>query len=385
MNSTAQLARDPQAQLPTGPTHVASRSAPPPRTAAEVERNRAFLAAAGRVEFGRYEATLRDIWMAFAYFASLSDARECYGTGEHIAEKARRSGRTVRRHVPALIDRGLIQSDKRKGGRTPSTWSVVLPADVRGLTSVSPDVLGGQDVRAGRTGCPGRADTVSNDIRNREKVQKSTSSSRARVVCKICGNDWPASYGTDCHKCRKNPKLSTWTPADDTPTDEPKACTCGDAYRNAYGGRCVECKGKPSAAQRDALREKHDCRGEDDRVGEDGGVGDNPAVPETETGQPPETRGQRPDSFLPQKQEIPPDGGEPGPNERRFYADFAQWTVGKRPTATHRSDRRRLARAARQELAKLAKGEQADDGHTDNSGDDGKKARGRRDDHVDQG
>ena len=27
MNSTAQLARDPQAQLPTGPTHVASRSA----------------------------------------------------------------------------------------------------------------------------------------------------------------------------------------------------------------------------------------------------------------------------------------------------------------------------------------------------------------------
>ena len=32
MNSTAQLARDPQAHLPTGPTHVASRSA---RTAAQ--------------------------------------------------------------------------------------------------------------------------------------------------------------------------------------------------------------------------------------------------------------------------------------------------------------------------------------------------------------
>ena len=97
MNSTAQPDLDPQAPLPTGLTLVASRSTPPPRTSAEVESNRAFLAAAGRVEFGRYEATLRDIWMAFAYFASLSDARECYGTGEHIAEKARRSGRTVRR------------------------------------------------------------------------------------------------------------------------------------------------------------------------------------------------------------------------------------------------------------------------------------------------
>ena len=269
----------PQQQgLPTGPTHVASRSTPPPRTAAEVESNRAFLAAAGRVEFGRYEATLRDIWMAFAYFASLSDARECYGTGEHIAEKARRSGRTVRRHVPALIDRGLIQSDNRKGGHDPSTWKVVLPADVRvGLTSVSPDVRGGQDVRAGRTGCPGRADTVSDDIRNREKVE-STSSSRARVVCPECRHDWLAedqdgqSYGTKCHNCGHDP--STWTPADDTPadtsadrgkqssttgtiTDEPTACTCGDAYRNAYGRRCLDCDGEPSPAQRDALREKH--------------------------------------------------------------------------------------------------------------------------------
>ena len=40
------------------------------------------------------------------------------------------------------------------------------------------------------------------------------------------------------------------------PRVEPRACTCGDAYRNSYRGRCVECNGSTSAAQRDALQEK---------------------------------------------------------------------------------------------------------------------------------
>ena len=262
----------PQQQgLPTGPTHVASRAPLAPRTPAEVESNRAFLAAAGRVEFGRYEATLERVWMAFVYFASLSDDRLCYATVEHIAEKARRSGRTVRRHVPALMGRGLVQCGARKGGRTPSTWSVVLPADVRGLTPVSPFVRGGQDVLAGRTECPGRADTVSDNIRDREKIQESTSS-RARVVC-LCGNSWPnkAEYGTRCYQCGHDP--STGTPADNEPQgDEPPACTCGDAYHNSYGRRCVNCKGEPSGAQRDALREKDGGVGENEGVGVDRGV-----------------------------------------------------------------------------------------------------------------
>ena len=153
MNSTAQLARDPQEPLPTGPTHVAFRST---RTPAQVESNSAFLSDAGRVEFGRYEATLERVWMAFAYFASLSDGRTCYATVEHIAEKARRSGRTVRRHVPALMARGLVECSARQGGHTPSRWSVVIPADVR----------------AGRTGCPGRADTVSANIRDTGKRER---------------------------------------------------------------------------------------------------------------------------------------------------------------------------------------------------------------------
>ena len=99
-NSSESLAHVPepstqQPGLPTGLTLVASRSTRAARTPAEVESNSAFLSDAGRVEFGRHEATLREIWMVFAYFASLGPERTCYGTGEHITEKARRSGRTV--------------------------------------------------------------------------------------------------------------------------------------------------------------------------------------------------------------------------------------------------------------------------------------------------
>ena len=63
MKSTAQPDLDPQAPLPTGPTHIAFRA---PRTSAQVESNSEFLSDAGRVTFGRYEATLERVWMAFA-------------------------------------------------------------------------------------------------------------------------------------------------------------------------------------------------------------------------------------------------------------------------------------------------------------------------------
>ena len=98
------------------------------------------------------------------------------------------------------------------------------------------------------------------------------------------------------------------------------------------------------------------------------GGADNPSVPELpETDERAETETRPPQEP---EDDIPPDGGEPGPADdtplrRRFFADLAaQWTVGKRTPTQHRSDRRRMARTARQKLADLAKGEQADDGHT---------------------
>ena len=144
---------EPQGQLPTRPVLRFSRSAE------QVESNRAFMAEAGRVTFGRHEATLHAVWIAFAYFASLGVERICNATVEHIAERAMVSGRTVRRHVPALIERGLIYSENREGGRKTAVWKISLVVSPR----------------------PGRADTVSDEIRDRTYVQgRSPSRASAR-------------------------------------------------------------------------------------------------------------------------------------------------------------------------------------------------------------
>ena len=150
MNITAQLARDPQAHLPTGPTHVVARAT---RTPAEVESNRAFLAAAGRMEFGRYENTLRAVFMAFAYFASFGPERVCYATVEHVAERAKVSARTVQRHIPALVSRELITAPTRAGGHVPTVWKLLVSEPA--------------PIERGVTACHPRGDIVSPNISNR--------------------------------------------------------------------------------------------------------------------------------------------------------------------------------------------------------------------------
>ena len=165
-----------QETFKTGPTGVVHRGTGPTprstRTPEQVESNRAFMAAAGRVAFGRYEATQRGVWIAFAYFASLGAERICYAAVERskdddvdrpagggIAERAKVSGRTVRRHIPALIARGLIGSENRAGGRTPTSWKVTIPdeliAPVRTLRPARPDRV--SDDISNRTYVPGRA------------------------------------------------------------------------------------------------------------------------------------------------------------------------------------------------------------------------------------
>ena len=124
-----------QQPLPTGPIGIVYRA---PRTPEQIDGNRAFLSDAGRVEFGRHDATLQSIWMAFAYFASLSDERTCYATLEHLGERARRSSRTV--------------SATHTGARRSGPRSLRQPA---GRTH--PLDLG----RYAPRGCPGRADRMS--------------------------------------------------------------------------------------------------------------------------------------------------------------------------------------------------------------------------------
>ena len=57
-----------QGELPTGPTHVATRGTP--RTKDQLTSARQFIAAAGRVKFDRGRATLKAVWMTVAYYAS---------------------------------------------------------------------------------------------------------------------------------------------------------------------------------------------------------------------------------------------------------------------------------------------------------------------------
>ena len=253
----------PQQQgLPTGPTHVASRA----RTAAP----------------GAWTPTDRWAWACGLPVSGIAraaanciarHANDKTGLGwpgmGTIAKETGFCRRAVVKAIKELERGGHVTVGRFKVGKKNKANRYQLPpmgsapdALAMGVGS-APGALGGS--------APGAPESVSI-----ESVQESVSSSRAREVCKICGNDWPASYGTKCYQCGHIP--STGTPADDegktiapgttvlatdvrskaddTPADEPKACTCGDAYRNSHGRRCLDCEGEPSSAQRDAVREK---------------------------------------------------------------------------------------------------------------------------------
>ena len=129
-----------QGELPTGPTHVAARGAP--RTKDQLTSARKFLAAAGRVKFDRGRATLKAVWMAVAYYASLAAGPErvCFAMVKTLADKSLLSERTVQYHLATLAAFGLIQTDHRTGGHAPTHWSI---------SEFSPSVLGCKDCRAG--------------------------------------------------------------------------------------------------------------------------------------------------------------------------------------------------------------------------------------------
>ncbi len=146
-----------QGHLPTGPTHVAARSTPK-RTAAQLASARAFMAAAGHVKFDRGRATLKAVWMTFAYYASLGDGRVCFASIKTLADRALVSTATARRHVGALVARGLIKTDNRKGGHKPTTWTV---------HAFSPSVRGNQNDCLRQSPCVPKAITVTAEVSNR--------------------------------------------------------------------------------------------------------------------------------------------------------------------------------------------------------------------------
>ena len=277
MNSTAQLARDPQAHLPTGPTHVASRSA---RTAAP----------------GAWSPTDRWAWAAGLPVSGIARAvANCIarhandktglgwpGIGTIVSETGFKRTAVIAA-IKELERGGHVTVGRFKVGKKNTANRYQLPP-VGGAPDAlamggggAPDALGGSAPDAlpsASDGLGGSAPDGPESV-SIESVQESVSSSRARVVCKICGNSWPdkAEYGTTCYTCGKD--------ADNNPTDpapdEPKACTCGDGYRLSYERRCVDCKGEPSAAQRDALLAKNEGGG-----AHEGGVPENKPQPKSD-------------------------------------------------------------------------------------------------------
>ena len=147
-----------QAELPTGPTHVAAR-----RTKDQLASARKFLAVAGRVKFDRGRATLKAVWMSVAYYASLGAGPErvCFAQVETLAERALVSERTTQRHLATLAGHGLIQADHREGGHAPTKW---------GIQELSPSVLGCQNVTPGVTRWHPRGDKVAPEVSNRSSA-----------------------------------------------------------------------------------------------------------------------------------------------------------------------------------------------------------------------
>ena len=89
--------------------------------------------------------------------------------------------------------------------------------------------------------------------RAREDVPLEPEQDPTRWYCS-CGNDWPKRCGSTCYPCGKDADAKPPKPA-----DEPKACTCGDAYSNSYGRQCLDCEGEPSLAQRAAVQAAQDA------------------------------------------------------------------------------------------------------------------------------
>ena len=316
MNSTAQQAIDPK--LPAGPPlktalKIVSRST---ETRASNEA-RAWLVVADVTPTG-YSV---GIFMAkHARYAKPSDIRRnvvpgeifCYWPQAKIAAGLGCSERQVRRGVRSLREAGALEVRRRvRPCEASYVWVQPVRPESAGVRSESAGVLSGvrSDVLSGvRSHTEPR---TNHEGTTREPEQPRA---RGRITCN-CGNSWPdkAEYGKVCYPCRykarETAKLrATVQPTRDKP--EPRACTCGENYHQAYAGRCVECNGVTSAAQRDALREKDGGGGARKGGGVDGG-GADPSVPETDE------RAETADQPR----------SEPGPNETQFYQQLSKWRV----------------------------------------------------------
>ena len=201
MNSTAQLARDPQAHLPTGPTHIASRAIPPPRTAAP----------------GAWSPTDRWAWAAGLPVSGI--ARAVAGCiARHANDKTGLSwpgiGRIVketgfcRRSVIEAIKElergGHVSVTRLKVGNTNTSNRYQLPQMGGAPSELARPIEGGGSAPHALGSAPhalGGSAPHAPELVSKEPVKKKRRSA-ARVTCENCSNTWPAKYGPDCYQCR---------------------------------------------------------------------------------------------------------------------------------------------------------------------------------------
>ena len=313
MNITAQLARDPQAHLPTGPTHVAARTARTAAPGAWTPTDR-WAWACGLPVSG----IARAVAGCIARHANDKTGLGWPGMGTIVSETGFKRTAVIAA-IKELERGGHVTVGRFKVGKKNTANRYQLPPmggapDALAMGGGSaPDTLGGSAPDAlpsASDGLGGSAPDGPESV-SIESVQEPVSSSRAREICEVCGNNWPnkAEYGTKCYECGHDPSART-PAAQSRDKPEPKACTCGENYHQGYAGLCVDCTGEPSAAQRDALREKDGGGGARKGGGVDGG-GADPSVPETDE------RAETADQPR----------SEPGPNETQFYQQLSKWRV----------------------------------------------------------
>ena len=236
-----------------------------------------------------------------ARFAKPSDVRRNVVPGEiftywpqaKIAAEMGCSERQVSRGVRSLREAGAL--DVRRRVR-PCEASYVWVQPV------------GSDVRSDGEGVgSGVVSGVGSHTEPRTEPQKNhdRSSSRAREVCKACGNNWPAEYGTTCYRCQQPANSTREQPQEAAPPPDKTQATRPDPPPLTPE--------RQAQLEADAVRNGYHKR-------DDGSWTKGPQPPQAAPTPPPAETETRPQ----------PEDTEPGPEQRRFKAELAKWTKGKR-------------------------------------------------------
>ena len=124
MKITAQPDLDPQAQLPTGPTHVASRCEP-----RALPDNTDFWKAVRSYTSTSRGSSRRNVYRAVAFYVSLTDQRECYAAVASLSARAGLGTTATRTQLRMLEREGSLEAvGGRSGGRSKGTrYRLVLP------------------------------------------------------------------------------------------------------------------------------------------------------------------------------------------------------------------------------------------------------------------